>query len=203
MLLKLWVDIVVVFKIILATRNYVRMNMSNCLSRFRAVLNRNRRRVSFQGSSAKCFLSQLRFAGSWPRHVISPFLCENLWKNSLYFKTRAHQKLILQLFQPFEQPEKDLILLLASDLRKAAQPGLEIQEHVQGEQASDWQTRNFWTSRRKCNWTELWYFLRTVLPLCWKKHSEAIFVEQKRVYYCNFPKISSVFEENCIFLHVN
>ena len=122
MLLKLWVDIVVVFKIILATRNYVRMNMSNCLSRFRAVLNRNRRRVSFQGSSAKCFLSQLRFAGSWPRHVISPFLCENLWKNSLYFKTRAHQKLILQLFQPFEQPEKDLILLLASDLRKAAHP---------------------------------------------------------------------------------
>lgn len=88
-------------------------------------------------------------------------------------ETRAHEKPILQLSRLSEQFEKDLRLLLASDLQKAAQLESVKQEHVQEEQASDWQRQNFWRSRRKCNSTESWYFLRKVWTC--KKHSEAIF----------------------------
>jgi hypothetical protein len=52
-------------------------------------------------------------------------------------ETRAHEKPILQLSRLSEQFEKDLRLLLASDLQKAAQLESVKQEHDQEERASD------------------------------------------------------------------
>ena len=98
MLLELWVNIVVVFKIVLAPGNYVDMNMGDGLTRFWPVLNRNRRRVSFGGiirGQSDVFTFCWLMTTSWPsffepktqenREKLIPLPVKSIFDNFLDF----------------------------------------------------------------------------------------------------------------------